>query len=152
MMIPPYAFPLVLLLYLSISPLPLLSPWGEDAVINISVCVTGGAPSTSWRAELLMEFRGGRQRANRQGERGSLPGFFQSIPHYWLSISRGATHSHSHPTCLNLNEPEISLSGKGRKKKTDLWSRTKSEVLHLHFAQGGETFPVNMIRLQKQRY
>lgn len=92
-MIPPFTSLSALSTQFSLSsPLSL----GEDAVINISGCVTGGPPSTSWRAELLMEFRGGRQRASRQGERGSLLGFLQSIPHYWLSITREATHSQSH--------------------------------------------------------
>lgn len=46
-------------------------------------------PSTSWRTELLMEFRGGRRRSNRQrGECVPASGSLQSIPRRWLSISR----------------------------------------------------------------
>ena len=58
------------------------------------------------------------------GECGSVAGLLQSIPHYWLSISRGATHW----TWLNLNEPKISLSWVEGGKNTDLLSRPKSEV------------------------
>lgn len=72
MMIPSYAFPILTTSLSLYQPSPLSSTFlssllGGRVVINISGCVTGGPPSTSWRAELLMEFRGGRQRANRQG-------------------------------------------------------------------------------------
>lgn len=57
-------------------------------------------PSTSWRTELLMEFRGGRRRSNRQrGKCVPVSGSLQSIPRRWLSISRAVLP-------LNLTEPE----------------------------------------------
>lgn len=49
--------------------------------------------------------------AQQAATSGSVSGSLQSIPHYWLSISRDATQSRSLWTWLNFNQPKISLSG-----------------------------------------
>lgn len=63
------------------------------ALINICVCFTGAPAGTSWRAELLMEFRGGWQRSSRQPSEPQRLGWVQPSPPYWLSISQEPTRS-----------------------------------------------------------
>lgn len=103
---------------------------GEWDGINISGCIKASAPSTFWRAEPLMGFRGGRQRANRQGEWGSSA-WLSSIYPTLLDVNRRWNNTviltQLDWTWINL---KISFSRLSHKTlQIFFWSDSKREIL-----------------------
>lgn len=145
----PCAFPFLPPLYLFISPLcslypPLFFPLeGGCSHQYLWLCYT----QHLLEGRAINGIQGRAAEGQQPGECGSVPGFLQSIPHYWLSISSRATQ----PFSLNLTELEWTwnLIKWGRRQEND-WSLVKNQEWGFVtvLCQRSKTFPVNMIRLQ----